>query len=78
MLINNTVRIRTKQSTGPLLIRRRVGVPTDPANYRIEVYDWNFDNGFAQVLPVDYWESLKGEFVDRRNNLRYSDLLVEL
>jgi len=68
-----TVRLRTKQSVGPLHITRR---GTDG---RVkERFDFTLDNGFTTELPQFYWEDLKEKFLDRRFRIRYKDALVEL
>lgn len=69
------MKLRTKQSVGPLHIVRRLSLPGE---YRKEQYNWTFDNGFTQVLPADYWDELKGEFADRQHHIKYSDILIEL
>lgn len=68
-----TVRLHSR--VGPVHLRRRV---VDNGVYRIENHDWDFENGFNHEVPVDYWEELAPQFLDRVTGLKYSEALIPI
>lgn len=72
--------LRLKSRVGPVEFTRRTKTihPNGTMSYEMRTYRFGFDNDFRQEIPSDVWESLKGEFLDRSTNLKYSEALLEL
>lgn len=81
MHINLTDTVTLKSRVGPFEFRVRQ-FKTHPESkkqyYANVLYEFNFDNSFKATVPKQEWTKLENEFVDRKNNIRYKDILIEL
>lgn len=46
--------------------------------YDKTVYGFSFDNDFRATVPKQTWEEIENGWVDRKNQIRYKDILIEL
>lgn len=50
------------------------GIP----RYEKHVFDWNLDNDSKCAVPLQWWETIQNEYVDRRDNLKYKEAFIPL
>lgn len=64
---------------GPMQFTRRTKINHDRGfTYETRVFDFTFENGFKAPVPVDVWQDLEHEYVDRKHNIQYKDAFEEL
>jgi len=42
------------------------------------VYDFSTEKDCRETVPLDYWEEIRDEFYDRKEHIKYRDLVKEL
>ena len=69
-----------KSNAGPFEFTRRVRISHENGNEYLapQTYRFGFENGFRTAVPKQVWEELEHEYVDRKNQIRYKDILIEL
>lgn len=77
-VIFKDVPVHLKSRVGPVSFKRRTMVKHESGNeYLAPVeYSFTFENGFQCDVPKDVWEELRGEWLDRTANLKYSEALL--
>ena len=69
--LTDTVTLRS--TVGPLHLRVRVMDPN--TGYRVDHYDWGFDNGFRCDVSRRWWEEVQDQYLDRADDLTYHKAL---
>lgn len=71
----------TLKSRGPVSFRRRPMLTApDGTKYYGEVREYRFDldNSCRAEVPVNVWDELRDEYLDRRIGLKYHDYITAL
>lgn len=65
---------------GPVEFSHRpvFNTPFGPQYGEVKRFHFSFENGFRMEIPLEVWESIEHEFIDRKNRITYKEAFVEL